>query len=363
MISISLCMIVKNEEDTLARCLITVKDIVDEIIIIDTGSTDKTKEIAWLFTDKIYDFKWINDFSAARNFSFSKATKDYVFWLDADDAILEPDRMKLKKLKETLDPKIDVVMMNYNYSFDSEGNVLLSHFRERLLKRSKNFQWNDPIHEYISFGGNVLNTDITITHKKTHSNNWRNLTILESMMAEGKEFSPRNMFYYAREKFNVGEYDDAIEYFNKHLDSEKGLPADNIVSCIHLAKAYRFKKDRKNMLKALLRSFEYDIPKAEICCLLGYYYKDAEDYSRAAFWFELALNLEKPENKWGPVLHEYWGFVPCFELGVCNFKMQSIDKAILYNNRAEEFRPGHPSVLQNRQLFETVRNKLSEAAK
>ena len=76
MATVSLCMIVRNEEDVLGRCLESVKDIVDEIIIVDTGSTDRTKEIAGRFTNTVYDFPWIDDFSAARNFSFSKATID-----------------------------------------------------------------------------------------------------------------------------------------------------------------------------------------------------------------------------------------------------------------------------------------------
>ena len=74
MIKISLCMIVKDEEQVLNRCLTSVEGIADEIIIVDTGSTDKTKDIAKKFTDKIYDFKWVNDFSKARNYSFSKAS-------------------------------------------------------------------------------------------------------------------------------------------------------------------------------------------------------------------------------------------------------------------------------------------------
>ena len=78
MITISLCMIVKNEERILARCLDSVKDLVDEIIIVDTGSADATKRIAAEYTDKIYDFTWIDDFSAARNFAFSKASKEYI---------------------------------------------------------------------------------------------------------------------------------------------------------------------------------------------------------------------------------------------------------------------------------------------
>ena len=83
MITISLCMIVKNEERILKRCLDSVRDLVDEIIIVDTGSTDATKWIAAGYTDKIYDFTWNDDFSAARNFAFSKATKEYIYSADA----------------------------------------------------------------------------------------------------------------------------------------------------------------------------------------------------------------------------------------------------------------------------------------
>ena len=78
-------MIVKDEESVLKRCLDSISPLVDEIIIADTGSSDATREIAALFTDKIYDFPWIDDFSAARNFSFSKASMDYIMWMDADD--------------------------------------------------------------------------------------------------------------------------------------------------------------------------------------------------------------------------------------------------------------------------------------
>ena len=82
---ISLCMIVKDEEQHLENCLNSIKELADEIIIVDTGSKDKTKEIAGKFTNKVYDFKWNDDFSEARNFSLSKATKDWILVLDADE--------------------------------------------------------------------------------------------------------------------------------------------------------------------------------------------------------------------------------------------------------------------------------------
>ncbi|HAX35323.1 MAG TPA: glycosyl transferase, partial [Tyzzerella sp.] len=92
-------MIVRQEEKALARCLEGIADAVEEIVIVDMGSTDRTKEIARQFTDKIYDFPWMDDFAAARNFSFSQAVMDYCLWLDADDVLLPEDRRRLQKLK------------------------------------------------------------------------------------------------------------------------------------------------------------------------------------------------------------------------------------------------------------------------
>ena len=87
MITISLCMIVKNEEAVLDRCLSSIADLMDEIIIVDTGSTDGTKAIAARYTSQIYDFRWEDDFAAARNFAFSKASMEYIYAPDADEVI------------------------------------------------------------------------------------------------------------------------------------------------------------------------------------------------------------------------------------------------------------------------------------
>jgi glycosyltransferase involved in cell wall biosynthesis len=115
-------MIVKNEEKTLARVLGSVGNIADEIIIADTGSTDFTKKIARKFTKKIYDFAWVDNFALARNFAFSKATKDFVMWLDADDIITEKDRDAILELKKTLTKDFSAVTMRYNIAFDAQGN-------------------------------------------------------------------------------------------------------------------------------------------------------------------------------------------------------------------------------------------------
>src|SRR5690625_7736480 len=93
MVTISLCMIVKNEEDVLARCLESVHHLVDEINIVDTGSTDNTIAIAKRYTNRVFQFEWTGKFKDARNESFKHATKEYIFYLDADDVLIEEDQI------------------------------------------------------------------------------------------------------------------------------------------------------------------------------------------------------------------------------------------------------------------------------
>ena len=177
-------MIVKNEEENLCKILNCAKKFADEIIIVDTGSTDKTKEIAQTFTDKVYDFEWCDDFSKARNYSFSHATCDYQMWLDADDFITDINIKKLNDLKHS-NLNADVYMCKYIFEN-------LTYFRERILSRKKNFKWEGFVHEAIPPQGEVKYLDIEIQHQKTkttelssmHENNiiiHANFTIMKNL--------------------------------------------------------------------------------------------------------------------------------------------------------------------------------------
>ena len=134
MITISLCMIVKNEEAVLPRILEPMKTVADEILIADTGSTDQTKALALQYTPLVFDFPWVQDFSAARNFICSKASMDYWMWLDADDVISPRWLAELLTLKHTLNPSTDMVMMKYVTNFDEKNKPVFSYYRERLIK-------------------------------------------------------------------------------------------------------------------------------------------------------------------------------------------------------------------------------------
>ena len=156
MITVSLCMIVKNEEDVLERCLASAAPLADEIIIVDTGSTDATKEIAAKYTAKVFDYPWQNDFAAARNYSFAQASMEYCLWLDADDMIPEKEAEKFLQLKQTLPDHTNTVMMKYHYASDAYGNPTQTFFRERLIRNIPELRWQGFIHEYIQPFGNVI---------------------------------------------------------------------------------------------------------------------------------------------------------------------------------------------------------------
>lgn len=352
---ISLCLIVKNEEEVLARCLESAKDFADQIIIVDTGSTDKTKEIAQKYTDKIYDFEWINDFSAARNFAFSKAAMDYQMWLDADDVVPEISIKKINELKKTLDADIEIVAMRYVLSFDMDGNATFYSTRERLFKKSKNYQWIDPVHECIPLIGNVKYTDIEIWHQKMKLEvvSTRNLDIYKSLENTGKDFTPRQLYYYARELKDHGKAEEAIVYYEKFLDTELGWAEDVITCCHTLATCYKSIGRKEKILPALFKSFEYDIPRAEICCELGYYYKEENNYQLAFKWFDLATRLPKPDSI-GFVFADYSGYIPNIEACVCLSFLGDFKRAAEYNERAAVYRSDCPSIQQNREYLNTM---------
>ena len=264
MVSVSLCMIVKNEEDVLERCLKSAAELVDEIIIVDTGSTDRTKEIAARFTGKIFDFPWRDDFAAARNESFSHASMDYCMWLDADDVLLEEDQRAFSALKETLDPAVSVVMAPYHTGFDESGRVTFS------------------VHEAVNPAGNIQYADFAVTHRKTRpSDPDRNLRIYQSQLDAGKELEPRHQFYYGRELYYHRRWEDALAVFRSFLSDGRGWVENNIDACCHCAYCLHELGQADEALAALFRTFAYDRPRA--------------DQKRAELFNELAASC-KPDD-------------------------------------------------------------------
>ena len=105
--------------------------------------------------------------------------------------------------------------------------------------------------------------------------------------------------------------------------------------------------DKEKTLPILLKSFEYDSPRAEICCEIGYYYKKMKQYSAALKWFQIAANLGQPDNL-GFVLWDYWGYIPNIECCVCCYHLNNCEQAMQFNERAALFKPNASAVKTNR---------------
>ena len=288
MISVSLVMIVKNEERVLARCLDSFRNVVDEIVIVDTGSSDSTKEIAARYTDKIYDFEWIDDFSAARNFAFSKATKDYIYSADADEVIDEENSRKFISLKEAMMPEIEMVQMVYvnRHEFVTTENYEKD-LRPKLYKRLRTFRWVEPVHESVSMLPLVFDSDIEILHMPETPHAGRDLRIFEKTIKEHGNLSERLRHMYAQELMLAGEKEDlerAVTYF-KECAFDTQSPADvRTESYCVLAKAARLAGNINEFYKWTLKNIS-TTPCSEICCEVGQYFFDIGDYEEASVWF------------------------------------------------------------------------------
>lgn len=358
MSSISLCMIVRDEEDVLGRCLESVRDLVEEIIVVDTGSEDRTEEIARQYTDRVYTLPWTDDFSAARNYSFDRASCEYCMWLDADDILTEEDRKKFAALKAGLSSEVDVVMMPYHVGFDENGQVTFSYYRERIIKNRRGMRWKGPVHEVIETHGNIIYSDCAVTHWKLHpSDPDRNLRIFRNMVERGEKLEPRQQFYYGRELYYHQLYGEALQVLEGFLAEGQGWLENKIDACRHCAFCLYGLRREQDALAALFRSFCFDVPRAEVCCDIGQHFLDRQEWQQASYWYERALACERRDDRGGFVLPDAYGYLPCMGLCLCNSRLGNQKEAEAYNERAAACKPDSPAVAHNRAFFASLLKK------
>lgn len=352
---ISLCMIVKDEESVLSRLLDSVKSGVDEIVIVDTGSTDATKEIAARYTDKIFDFVWTDDFAAARNFSFSKATCEYAMWLDADDYVDSENLERLMKLRKQLaENPVDGVYCRYDVAFDEKGNPTYYFFRERILKMSTSPVWVGCVHECIVPGKNVEFSDFTVKHLRSDKpRGKRNLDIYQKNISKGLQLDARNLFYYGRELFNHKLYLEAEAVLKKMIYSDEGWFVNKIEACKVLADCYTVMKNEQKALEILYKSFDFGPPRASVLCKIGHIFRAQKKWEQAIFWYSNALNcknysylgdFESPDTR---------GITPLIYLTQCYYFCGNTEKSLECHKAAADINPDDPSVVYNDKFFKS----------
>ncbi len=206
MTTLSLAMIVRNEQGVLGRVLADAATFCNELVVIDTGSSDDTVAIARAAGARVETFIWVDDFSAARNASFAACTSERILWLDADDRLPPEVQHGLADLKvDTLDDSLDGIYLPYRYHYSEDGRCTWEFPRERLLRRAADLTWQGPVHEVLSLpdpARAASRTDVWVEHRPVPEaralKGDRNLRILERAVNEGDR-SLRTLFYFGNE--------------------------------------------------------------------------------------------------------------------------------------------------------------------
>jgi len=272
---LSLCMIVKDEETSLPACLESVKDVVDEIIIVDTGSTDQTINIAQTFGANIHKFSWCDDFSAARNESIKYAKGKWILWMDADEQLEDNSKYELRKLvtRSNHPAGVSLILKNISSKNVSFGTAY------RMFSNFHGIQFKNPIHEQVSYSlrknkANILNSNIVINHfgydetkfdqKKKRD---RNLPILIKMATDEPDgYFPQFLLgqHYASDLI---QKDKAIFHFQNFLN--KHPKERNLIASAYstLSEIYYSKHEFKHALNFANKSVSLS-PKQFIGYLL-----------------------------------------------------------------------------------------------
>jgi O-antigen biosynthesis protein len=307
-------MITKNEESFLEQCLNSIKDLVDEIIIVDTGSTDKTKEIAAKFTEKIYDFTWVDDFSKARNESLKYATSDWILVLDADEVISPKDHQLIKKIiEEQLVAGYTLIQRNYTNNSSSMGLVLnkkdVSECENylgwipsgivRLFINHPQIRFYGEVHELVEnsikkLGKEIVLVNIPVHHygeKRGEDNSKRKLLFYQRLSKKKIVSNPGN----AKAYFELGvqqkqlrDFSLAEQSFTKSLE----LDSEQIIPLLNLA----IVQQKQDKLDLAVENYNQVLQKKENADAyfgLGFCYFKKNDLENSAKNFSLAIENNK----------------------------------------------------------------------
>lgn len=325
---LSLCMIVKNEAENLAPCIDSLRAIMDEIIVVDTGSTDGTKEIARQLGVKVFDFPWCDDFSAARNESIKHATGDYILWLDADDRIDESEVQKIKFLKGMLSSeKQEAYYFFVNCLSPVDGET--SFLQMRVFPNIAGAVFEGRIHEQIfqalaHKGIKFVSTDIAVRHTGYHDaavvykKSERNLRIIE----EELKSDPDNLLLHynaARTLAGINRQAEAITHMKRVMENESIKKDDAqffLVTSLLLGKYYselRFYDEAISIFEELSKDFEGN-GLLHFC--FGQILFSAGDYRRSQE--ELEKSLRSPvEVSLFPIDIKHLHYYQYYTLGQC----------------------------------------------
>lgn len=345
--TVSVPMIVKNEVSNLPSLLDILCPILEEVIIVDTGSTDGTieavKQKQSVYPNlRLEHFKWIKDFAAARNYSFSLASNvEWLLFLDGDDRV---DPVKLKNFKENIliNPNVDCWTLDYIYSQFPDGSPQTILGRERFLRRSKNPQWRGSVHECVDLSNfrTQHHYDLKVVHNRHGKfiDPNRNVEILESEYAKNPH-DARTAYYYGKELFDRIN-PKGIEVLQKFIDSGQGWYDDRVNALHRVGRDHLVKKRHREAIRCAEEIYHADFSRrrSEGYWIYGAVEMDLGNYEIAIEWFKRCL-ITPPEAPRVLSL-EYFTWNPCKQITECYKILGRYQEMLEYRLKTLKHLPG-----------------------
>ncbi len=308
MAKLSLCIIARNEAHILGRVLSAASQFCDEMIVVDTGSTDDTVSVAAAAGAKVHHFAWIDDFAAARNYSFAQATGDWFLWLDADD-VLSPDTVEigLRIKNELLDKTdVDAIFAPYNYAYNEDDTVAIKQSRERFVRRSSNPIWVGRVHEVIQNSTMAFITcpEFVVEHRPPASNmtrkKSRNISIFDQFVDTATCTDCRTLYQYGGELRAAERFEEAARVYERYLEvwpaDQHDLFQEPYMVRIDLCETYRKLNRARAALKTAADAVAYDGSRAEGYALLALTHYEMDNIAAAFPTFLAAAACKAPTH-------------------------------------------------------------------
>jgi glycosyltransferase involved in cell wall biosynthesis len=327
---VSLCLIVKDEEANLPDCLGSAADLVDEVVVVDTGSTDRTREVARRYGAKVVDFPWVDSFAAARNESLRHATGEWVFWLDADDRLDEDNRAKLRALFAGLGDENAAHSMKCLCLPDRATGTATEVDHVRLFRNRPDVRWEYRVHEQIlpairRAGADVRWADVTVRHtgycdpalrgRKLE----RDLRLLRLEDADRPD-DPFTLFNLGSVYHELGRAEEALPLLRRSL--EKSHPNDSIVRKLYalIAGCHRQRGRWDEALAACREGLRVCPDDAELLFLEGLLLQGAGDLAGAVDRYR-RVRRTRPGGHFASVDAGLRGYKARHNLGVALYKL------------------------------------------